>query len=366
MKYLVLKNAAILVVMLLSLSFQNVYSQTKENQQSFITATMAKKISYSCQYNERMQWLFANANQINFSNEADRILRTLDKHLDYAEKYLIALYYNYGMRMGYFALKDMGFTIQETEKVEEVWKKEEAKQQALAEKKRQEKEQALLKRIEADDIFTKDMLSVQPDIEIDIAEMATSSVLNDKDESFDYSYNCIIDKNGKLSLANFSDTLNYSVMQKFIYDYITNENIGGGIYKAGCIKIEGRDIPVNSYTNIRFKEQRYKNRGYLDLTIKKNKKTGQWEILSDSSTDLKHWSDEPERLKYDLESAIYNCPQIQDKKGKMQLRIDVYKRVLSSNISDKIELSHYFKMTYRNGSFGGYGEYLPLEYEISF
>jgi hypothetical protein len=367
MKCIFPKNASIIVIMLFSLSFQSVYSQTKKNQQSFVTTAMAKKISYSCQYNERMQWFFANANQINFSDEADRILRTLDKHLDYAEKYLVALYYNYGMRMGYYALKDMGFTIQETEKVEAVWKEEEAKQQASAEKKRQEKEQALIKRIEAGDIFTKDMLSVQPNIEIDIAEMATSSVINNKNEYFDYNYRCIIDKEGKLSLANLSDTLGYSVMQRFIYNYITNENIGDGIYKAGCIEIEGENIPVNSYVNIEFKEQRYKHRGYLDLSLKKDKKTNRWEILPNNSTDLMRWTcDEPEVLKLDLENAIYNCPQLQEKKGKMQLKIDVYERVLSSNISGKIELSHYFEMTYRNGSFGGYGEYIPLEYKISF
>ncbi|MCS3283908.1 hypothetical protein NXV73_17660 [Bacteroides salyersiae] len=284
MKSMFPKNITIVVIMLLSLSFQSVYSQTKKNQQSFVTTDMARKISYSCQYNERMRWFFANANNINFSDEADRILRTLDKHLDYAEKYLIALYYNYGTRMGYFALKNMGFTIKETERVEVVWEQEEAKQEAIANKKRQEEEQALLKRIEADDIFTEDILSIKPNIEIDIAELAISPVTNNKNERFDYYYRCIIDKEGKLSLANFSDTLNYSVMQKFIYDYITNENI----YKAGCIEIEGRHIPVNSYVNIEFKEQRYKHRGYLDLSIKKDKKTNRWEILPNNSTDLMH------------------------------------------------------------------------------
>jgi hypothetical protein len=156
-------------------------------------------------------------------------------------------------------------------------------------------------------------------------------------------------------------------MQKFIYQYISDENIGGGIYKSGCIEIDGKNIPVNSYVNIKFKEQRYKHRVYLDLTIKKNKKTGQWEILPDSSTDLLHWTcDEPEQLKYDLESAIDNCPKLREMKGKVQLKIYVYKRVLSSNISGEIELSHYFEMSYRSGSFGGYGEYVPLKYQVSF
>ena len=157
------------------------------------------------------------------------------KDLDYAEKYLIVLYYNYGMRMGYFALKDMGFTIQETEKVEAVWKEEEAKQQAIAEKEKQEKEQALLKRIEADDIFTKDRLTTLPDIEIDIYNLATSTVFNDKDELMNYDYNCIINKEGKLYLMNASDTLNYSAIQKFIYHYISDNNIDFVGYKSGFL-----------------------------------------------------------------------------------------------------------------------------------
>ena len=258
---------SLIVIFLFSFAIGTTTAQTTKNQQSFVTSSMAKKISYSCQYNERMQWFFANANNINFSHEADKILRTLDKHLDYAEKYLIALYYNYGMRMGYFALKDMGFTLQETEKVEAVWKKEEAKQQAIAEKEKQEKEQALLKRIEADDIFTKDQLTTLPDIEIDIYNMATSTVFNDKDELMNYDYDCIINKEGHLYLVNASDTLKYSPIQKFIYHYISDSNIDFGGYKSGYIEINDKDIPVNSYVNIEFKEQRYKHRGYYNTPI---------------------------------------------------------------------------------------------------
>lgn len=368
MEFTFLKNMAIAAILLFSFSFQSVYSQNRKPSQ-YITPVMARKIGYYCQYNQRALSLFATANpeQVqNRSDRANRLLSELDKHLDCAENFIITLYYNYGVEMSYFALKDAGFTIQETDIAEAIWKKEQEKQNIIAEKRRQEKEQSLLKDIEAGNVFTENILSVQPDIEIDIAQMVTYTVFNDKDEYMDYDYDCVISKEGKISLENPSDTLNYSAMQKFIYQYISDENLGGGIYKAGYIRIDDKDIPVNSYVNIKFNEQRYEHRGYLELTINKNKKTGQWEILPDRSTDLMNWTcDEPEQLKYDLESALYNCPKLQEMKGKVRLKIEVYKRVLSSNISDKIDLSHYFKISYLKKDIWG-GNYVPLEYQVSF
>jgi len=352
--------------LLLSLLVGTVHAQTPKGYQSYVTYSMANKISYHCQYYPRGQSLFANANQISLTSEVDKILRTLDKHLDYAEKFLLALYYNYGMEMGYWALKDMRFTIDETKVVQSIWKKEEVKQNIIAEQKLKEKEQALLKRIEANDIFTKDILSVQPEFKIDIANMATYSIFNDKDEYMNYEYDCILSKDGKLSLVNPSDTLAYSAMQKFIYHYIANHNIDYGGYKAGCIEISGKNVPVNSYISIKLKEQRYEHNGYLDITIKKNKKTSQWEIQPYSSSDLQHWTcNEPERLKCDLEEAIYNCPLLQEMKGVVQLKICAYERKLSSNISDEIELSHYFDISYLKKSIWEF-EYIPLKYNVSF
>lgn len=361
-----MKKVLLITIITLVWSIGSCLAQEQKKANSIVTPAMARKISYYCQYNQRALALFANANQINFSSDADKILRTLDKNLDYAENFIITLYYNYGVEMSYFALKDAGFTIKETDIAESIWKKEQEKQSIIAGKKRQEKEQALLKRIKAGDTFTKDFLSVQPDIEIDIANMATHTVFNDKNEYMNYDYKCIISKEGKLSLENPSDSLNFSAIQKFIYQYISDENMGGGIYKPGYIKIEDQDIPVNSYVNIQFNEQRYKHRGYLDLTMKKNKKTSQWEILPDSSTDLMRWNcDEPEQLKSDLENAIYNCPKLQEMNGKIKLKIDVYRRILKSTISEKIDLTHYFDISYLKKDIWG-GEYIPIEYQVSF
>ncbi len=348
--------------LLLSILAGTIHAQAPKRYQSYITHSMAKKISYHCQYNNRGASLFARTNNINSQRNLDIILYDLDKHLDYAERFLLEVYYNYGMEMGYSALKYIGFTMDEIKVIEAVWNKEEKKQNEIAEQNRKKKEQALLKRIEVNDIFTKDILSVQPEIKIDIANMATYTIFNDKDEYMNYEYDCIISKEGKLSLVNPTDTLNYSAIQKFIYHYIVNQNIDYGGYKAGCIEIAGKNIPVNSYINIKFKEQRYEHNGYLDITIKKNKKTSQWEIQPYSSTDLQHWiCKEPDRLKCDLEEAIYNCPLLQEMKGKVQLKIYVHERKLSSNISDEIELSHYFDISYLKKS-----KYIPLKYNVSF
>lgn len=358
---------------LLSLSVGTSTAQTTTGQKSPVTTTMAKKIGSYCQYNQRALSLFAVANPQQVRNRTDlasRLLETLDKHLDCAENFIVTLYYNYGVEMAYFALKDAGFTIKETDVAEAIWKKEKEKRDKIAQeqeaRKKAEREQTLLKRIEVNDIFAAKSLSAQPDIEIDIANMATSTVFNDKNEYMDYNYDCIISKEGKLSLKNPSDTLNYSTMQKFIYHYIADDNIDFGGYKAGCIEIGGREIPVNSYINIQFREQRYKHRGYLEPTIKKNKKTGRWEFTDDTSAKLQNWAKEDaERMRYDLEAAIYSCPMLNDLKGTLQLKIEVYRRVLKSNISDETDLSYYFDMKYLKRSMWEV-EYVPLEYSVSF
>ena len=75
--------------------------------------------------------LFASANAEVVQNRrdiADRILAKLDNHLDYAENFILDLYYNYGTEMAYFALKNAGFTIQEHDTADAIWKKAQEKQ----------------------------------------------------------------------------------------------------------------------------------------------------------------------------------------------------------------------------------------------
>lgn len=49
--------------------------------------------------------IFADANKIVSGVELDKTINTLDKHLNCAEKFLLAIYYRYGMEMGYGVLK---------------------------------------------------------------------------------------------------------------------------------------------------------------------------------------------------------------------------------------------------------------------
>ena len=68
--------------------------------------------------------LFASANAEVVQNRrdvADRILAKLNNHLDYAENFILDLYYNYGTEMAYFALKNAGFTIQEHDTADAIW-----------------------------------------------------------------------------------------------------------------------------------------------------------------------------------------------------------------------------------------------------
>ena len=99
-------------------------------KKSPVTTTMARKIGYYCRHNQRALSLFAVANPQQVRNRTDlahRLLETLDKHLDCAENFIVTLYYNYGVEMAYFALKDAGFTIKETDIAETIWMKEKEK-----------------------------------------------------------------------------------------------------------------------------------------------------------------------------------------------------------------------------------------------
>lgn len=134
----------IFLLLTISLAFSlltgTVFAQNS-NKQSFVTTDMAMKISNYFQYNTDYIYIFLGANFIEYNRESDRIIRTLDTHLDYAERFLLSLYNHYGLENGYFALKKIGFTIQETDIVESVWKNQpnKLKQQAEAEKKYNDK-----------------------------------------------------------------------------------------------------------------------------------------------------------------------------------------------------------------------------------
>ena len=151
---------------LLSFTMGTITAQTTKGQKSPVTTVMAKKIGFYCQYNQRALSLFAVANPQQVRNRTDlahRLLETLDKHLDCAENFIVTLYYNYGVEMAYFALKDAGFTIKETDIAETIFKKEKEKQDKITQeqeaRRNAEEEFAIQERINNGSEFSKKELA---------------------------------------------------------------------------------------------------------------------------------------------------------------------------------------------------------------
>lgn len=359
----IMRILIVVFTMLFSCFLSSASAQTPE-QESYLTPSMLMKISSYCQRKELMQYMFARVNDIYYSDEVDKALRTLYNHLDYAEKFLIEIYDQYGSRMGYFVLKDMGFTLYESSIVEDVWKKEEERREAVAERKRKEKEMALMKRIQANEIFLSNVLSGKPSADIDILDMATYDVVNDREELMNYSYDCIVTKDGKLLLVNPSDTLQYSAVQKFIYNYMTENSAGA--FSPGYIEIDGASIPVDSYFTITFNEIRNRIQGSIRTTVKKDKKTGCWKFVDDISEQLRYFAGkDSEAMKYDLEAAINTSQDLAELKGKKEITAAVYQRIFSSNISSIVNLSFYFEMTYLKDNVWDMVQ-VPIKYPVAF
>ena len=184
--------------------------------------------------------LFASANAEVVQNRrdiADRILAKLDNHLDYAENFILDLYYNYGTEMAYFALKNAGFTIQEHDTADAIWKKAQEKQKQIEKKRQQEKMKAdLVKEQDTFDLainggeFSFHALSNNPEITLDMADMArcVDGLRNDKciawDENIDYTFNCVISKDKTLELIP-EDSIAFTSTQKVLWEYIQSNAI---------------------------------------------------------------------------------------------------------------------------------------------
>ena len=365
------KSFLVLAAMVLFLSAAGTaVAQNAAQEQSYVTNSMAKKIANHCRNNGRAEALFMESNNITFIPDARQILAVLDKHLDYAENFLSILYEGYGMRLGREGLEAMGFTMQETERVVTVWAKEEDRKKALAEQQKKEEEQLLLEHLNTNSIFIPEQLHAQPQVIMDPYYLSVlCDTYYDSDKLINYTYHCILSKEGKLSLIHPGDTANDSPIQEYLYRYMTDPTMGMTYpYQPGIVLIDGKSHPVNSYVIIQFKEERYKskvNKGYLNVTIKKDKKTGAWEIQADKSDVIRCMTcQDSDALKTDLENAIYDCPDLQNLTGEITLKAVVYERRLHSNVSEEITLPHYFELSYLKKGFWD-DEYIPLKYEVT-
>ena len=355
MKFLFPKFMAILGILLISSSFQNIYSQSKKTNYD-VTPAMARKIGYYCEYNQRALSLFAMANpeQVqNRSDRASRLLSELDKHLDCAENFILTLYYNYGIEMSYFALKDAGFTIKETDIAESIWAKEKAKQDKIREEKEIEKRKTeLAKEKNIFDLATHGgnfgfhALTVLPEITIDADDLARiidlwkAEQLIDWGTWIDCSFNCIISKDGVLSLASPEDSDTFNSTQKLLFDYLIHNAI---VQNPASITFKQLDttVIVNSKVTIKFEQETRKLKNSIQFKAKKDKKSQKWKIINDVElrTQLNVTSkNNAEAIYYDIEGFLYSNPYFKGiEKGTYSVRADILANEIKYLIEGKVQ-----------------------------
>ena len=339
-------------------------AQSAGQRKSYVTSSMARKITYFCQYEDLAMAIFADANKIVSGVELDKTINTLDKHLNCAEKFLLAIYYRYGMEMGYGVLKNMGLTPREIEVVQAEWKKDDERTAAIVEQKRKEKESGYLKLIEENGVFTSEQLSVQPKINIDLTAISMLLPDNPKSEPLNYWFHCIVSKDGYISLQDESDTLSYTDTEKAIYNnYIKGYNA----FEVGKVEIDGKQVPVNCNVLIDIEEVRkqhkYNYDKILKFNIQKDKRLNFWYVFWNESNYNQRYlrCKDFQGLKSQLTVALNNCPEIKELKGTHSIDVEVYERTLQCNFSEDVILPHIFEINLNE-----YGVKTKLNYQTCF
>lgn len=355
-----MKKKIMLLIATLLLSFlvaETATAQSAGQRKSYVTSSMARKITYFCQYEDLAMAIFADANKIVSGVELDKTINTLNKHLNCAEKFLLAIYYRYGMEMGYGVLKKMGFTIDEINAVQTEWKKDDERTAALAEQRRKEKERRYMKLIEENGVFTQEQLSVKPKISIDLTSISWLFSDNPNSEPLNYWFHCIVSKDGYVSQQDESDTLSYTDTEKAIYNnYIKGYNA----FEVGKVEIENKQVPVNSKVIIDIEEVRKRDvigafNSELTFEIRKDKRLNSWFVVwGKDFPNRKLRCKDIQGFKSQLTGALYNCHGLEKLNDGYVYCIEVmpYQRKLECNLSDDnvedVYLPHIFEITLQN------------------
>ena len=331
------------------------FCQTKTKSPK-ITPTMAKKKGMCCLNNPRMLSLFASANAEIVQNRrdvADRILAKLDNHLDYAENFILDLYYNYGTEMAYFALKNAGFTIQEHDTADAIWKKAQEKQKQIEQKRQQEKEEVeLVKEQDTFDlainggVFAFHALSNKPEITLDMAEMARCIDIFRIDkhiawnENIDYTFNCIISKDKTLELILPEDSITFTSTQKVLWEYIKSNTI---VQNHATIQFSQLDttLIVSAKANLRITQKSTRYRTIIEFNASKDKKTKKWNITNPDELKRKLNNidrDNAESMYYDIEGSLYYNPYLESfEKGKYLIKAVIVENRLEYYVENELQ-----------------------------
>lgn len=360
-------NNLILTLLFVVLS-ATAFSQNKSPKVE-VTPVMAKKIGLYCRNNPRMLSLFSMSNAQVVQNRrdiADRILSELDKHLDYAENFIVDLYYNYGTEMSYFALKSAGFTIKEHDIADAIWKKTQEKSEAERAKKQLAKEKETFELANQGGIFSFERLTETPEITLDVADMARFvdglriDALILWNDVIDCSFACIVSKNKELKLFTPEDSTAFSATQKRIWDYIKSNVI---VQNPAMVRFEQLDttliVPAKVDLQIRQATQRYKDE--ISFNATKDKKAQKWIVVNPD--ELKQSLNRIDKMNaeaiyMDIESDLYYNPYFaQFDKGKYLIKAEILENKLQYFINDKSQeeasMSYSFKFKCEKQTFLG-------------
>lgn len=264
------------------------YARTPQQSPSVITQSMAKKIGYFCRYNDRAMILFAQSNADVVQNRrdiAEQLLWSLENHLDYAEKFLIMLYDVYGKQLAYSSLNNMNFTPKEHDIADSLYQRVQRRRQEIKEQKEQERikqklesEQRILDLADNGHIFPINDLYELPVVHFNIKELAHQlKYLQISNSYFECGFNCIISKDGTLSLENTADYETFSDIEQWIWDYIEKNAI---VKTLPAIKLEqmNRVVNVAAKSRIRIENDIDYYPSEITAHIKKNKKTRDFNV----------------------------------------------------------------------------------------
>ncbi|MDR2148186.1 MAG: hypothetical protein LBE91_17205 [Tannerella sp.] len=264
-----------------------------------ITPTIAKKVSIWCRFKSNytkydyagfLCYRCLQERGFRGSGEIDRIIYTLDKHLDYTEDIIYEIYKYHPD--GFFSYVKDYFTIEEIDimqdyaekryAITEQQKKQQAQQREIEAKQKAEQDKSKIRnRIENNELFTSSELSKPAEITIDMEDLATyinSQYTGDRYEQnpINYTLDVIVSRNRELSLKNSGDRSYLSDSEQLIYQYLKElptENIHPAMLK---LQYSGETVNVNSVIHLQFNETVHSD--IVTIDIEKNKKTKQWLI----------------------------------------------------------------------------------------
>lgn len=286
-----------------------------KQQRTLVTRTMALKVARKIQSDKRSLFgrsVFNRANDIRTLLESEKILSSIEQHLDYVENFLVEILYYYGTGDGgYIALKSYGFTPQEYEIAQKIYDKKFERQRLEQEKEERESirlEQALydkwMKEGVPDDVKYK---SDYKPAEFSVNAQSVAWYLNRlglRNTSIYTRYDVVINSDGKMNIFPNDELAEYCQLKLKTAPIYEFKNLEKRIY-----------VP-SKYT---FKLVETRENAFSDKIVKIKWNNGKWNISDSNDIEKEIGSRTYYSIKNDLLYVLNNLKELQDVKKKKHI-----------------------------------------------